>query len=535
MPADALTDLTQSFLDLRWHLDPVEATGAGLRAHDHRLGRFTTEDLRQHVAALNALMSAVEQLDVDDVQDEIDRTALLNEIRFTVHRFAVERPHERDPGFWLEHLLEGVYLLLVVRDRSREARAAALAERLGAARRFLDEARVTLDVPAGVLVELALRMIEGGKALVAEAARTLPPADDPTFPDIVRTALEALEDFRRHLDALRDRPDAGGFALGEEGFNVRLHTQHALRTTANELWRYGERLAASVERDLEAVAAEIAPGTPWPDLLDRLRAAHPSAASLVEAYADAMRRARRFVEERELVAVPDGELDVLATPSFLQPMVPFAAYQPPGAYSEDRRGLFYVTTPDGDGDADRARQALRDHCHHEIPTIALHEGYPGHHLQFLTAQAQPRILRRLLATPVMVEGWAMYCEEMMGEEGFFASPEERFFQRVALLWRALRILADVGLHTRGMSFEEAVQLLSDRVHFDRGTIEAEVRRYCARPSYQMAYAVGLGELKALRDDYRASRGGDYSLRAFHEAVLAYGGYPVSLARWGMGL
>jgi uncharacterized protein (DUF885 family) len=124
---------------------------------------------------------------------------------------------------------------------------------------------------------------------------------------------------------------------------------------------------------------------------------------------------------------------------------------------------------------------------------------------------------------------------MMGEEGFYRGVEERFFQRVHLLWRALRIVLDVGLHTRGMTIEEAVNILVDRVHFERANAEAEVSRYCAYPAYQLCYAVGRRELRSLRDAYRAVAGGAYSLRDFHEKVLSYGGLPVSLIRWGMGL
>ena len=86
-----------------------------------------------------------------------------------------------------------------------------------------------------------------------------------------------------------------------------------------------------------------------------------------------------------------------------------------------------------------------------------------------------------------------------------------------------------------MSLSEAVQLLTDRVLLDRGTAEAEVRRYCATPAYQLAYAAGRRELQTLHDDFRTAAGPDFSLRGFHDAVLGYGGLPVSLMRWGMGL
>jgi uncharacterized protein (DUF885 family) len=241
------------------------------------------------------------------------------------------------------------------------------------------------------------------------------------------------------------------------------------------------------------------------------------------------------VVERDLVAVPEGRLEVIPTPDFLRPLIPFAAYDAPGAFVANRTGWFYVTPPDA-ALTPQAREArLRDHCRHEIAATALHEGYPGHHLHFLTGQAQPSDVRRLIWTPLTVEGWALYCEDMMAEQGFYRGEEEQLFQRLHLLWRAVRILLDVGLHTRGMTFEQAVQMLVDHLHVDRANAESEVRRYCSTPSYQMSYAVGRRELLSLRDAFRAARGADYSLRGFHDTVLAYGGLPVSLIRWGLEL
>lgn len=534
MAAGNLDDLVASYLDLRWHFDPVEASAAGLAAHDGRLGSFTEGDIGQHLAALRSVMGALEGIDVEDLEDEIDRTALLNELRFSVNRFQHERPHTRDPGFWLGHAFEGLHLMLALRDRPVAARAQAASARLAALPAFLAAARATLAECPRVLVDLARERAAGGAALIHEISTTLVPSDDPRFSAHCDAARAALAEFVQHLDGTLAREATGGFAVGEAAFEFRLHFQHALRDSSQVLWKFGHALVAEVERDLASLAASLRPGRQWPDVMEELRANHPDTGGLVDAYAGAMERARAFVESRDLVPIPPGPLDVVATPPFLRPTVPFAAYQPPGAFSPERTGWFYVTVPDG---ADRgAREtALRDHSAYEIPAIALHEGYPGHHVQFLNAHALSRPLRRVLWTPVTVEGWALYCEQMMSEEGFFAMPEERFFQQIARLLRAVRVIVDIGLHTRGMSYEDAVDLMIDRARLDRAHAEAEVRRYCAEPAYQLAYAVGERELRRLREGYRQARGDAYVLREFHAAVLAYGGLPVSLMRWGLGI
>ncbi len=532
----ALDEVVRSYLDLRWHIDPVEASEAGLSEHDERLGTYTADDVRRYLAALKSISGAIEEHNPESLDAEIDRTALLGDIRVTINRLEHERPHIQNPDFWISHLLQGLYVLLVARDRPREHLSNAAKSRLQGVPGFLDAARSTLGPCPPVFVETAVQVTTAGLALVHQLSERLAPADDPTFSEVVGSATEALSSFIDDLPGLANNGEAEtSYAIGEKAFDFRLHFQHALRDNANELWRYGTALVREVEADLTQLAARIDGGCPWPDLIDRLRGDHPAADGLVDAYARAMGEARRFVEERGLAPIPDGDLDVLPTPAFLRPIIPFAAYQPPGAFSRDRRGWFYVTPPERKDDPEAAARALRDHCIYEIPSTALHEGYPGHHLHLVTAQNQPSVIRRVIGTPLTIEGWALYCEEMMGEEGFYSSLEEELFQRLALLWRAVRIVADIGLHTRGMSFDDAVQLLMDHVHFERGHAEAEVRRYCAEPAYQLCYAVGRRELRSLRDAYRRAAGADFSLRRFHEQILEYGALPVSLIRWGLGV
>jgi uncharacterized protein (DUF885 family) len=537
MALEKFRELERSYFDLRWHLDPVTATQAGVTAHDGRYGRYSPDALRPYLVALKALSAALEEAAAEGLEEEIDRTALLNEVRVTVHRFEKERPQARNPEFWLGHLLGGLHHLLLRRDRSPEARVAGLIGRLEDVGGLLTDARASLSEPVRLHAGTALSMAEGGLALIREVPATAGPADPALAQRLQEAAVAAataLDDFRGDLERWGES-GSDHFAVGEEAFNFLLHYEHALRDTAPELWRYGHHLKEELTADLAERAARLDGRRAWPDVADRLRAEHPGADGLVAAYAKEMERARDFVAERRLAAIPDAPLNVVPTPAFLRPIIPFAAYDSPGAYSTDRTGWFYVTVPNPQLPADQRERMLRDHCRHELAATALHEGYPGHHLHLVTAQQQSSDVRKNLWTPLTVEGWALYCEDMMGEEGFYATEEERFFQRVHLLWRAVRVLLDVGLQTRGMTYEEGVTTMVDELHVDRANAEAEVRRYCAEPAYPLSYAVGRRELLRLRDAFRTDRGSKFSLRAFHDAVLPYGGLPVSLIRWGLDL
>jgi len=523
--------LVGSYLDLRWQLDPVAATQAGLAEHDGRLGSFGKPQIKAALAALKAMAAAFEYGEATCLEEEIEQTAVLNDLRVSIARFEKEKPHELNPEFHLSHLFDGLFSLLLRGDRPAEERGRALAARLRDTPRFLKEARATLGRPAAVFTETAFAVAAGGRTLFSDA---IPEFAAPLAPDTRHAVLEALTAAQQEMDAflaflggeLADRSDAD-FAIGRKQFDFRLHYGHALRETAPELLRYGEALIEETERDLQRKAEALAPGVPWREVVERLRQRHPARDGLVAAYAEAMERSRRFVAERGLVGVPEGALEVVATPPYMQPLIPFAAYDPPGAFAEQRTGWFYVSVPD--------EAQLREHSSHELALTALHEGYPGHHLQHLAAQAQPSPVRRVVWTPLTVEGWALYCEEMMGEEGFFRGPEEAFFQRLHLLWRAVRVVVDVRLHTAGMSVEQATRYLMEKLDLARASAEAEVRRYCGNPANALCYAVGRRELLRLREDWRAQAGPSNNLRRFHDEVLSYGGLPVALMRWGMGL
>ena len=525
-------ELVASWLDLRWRLDPVAATQAGVGNYDAQLGQYTQSDMKVALAAMRSMTSAFEAYEPEDLAEAIDTTAVLNDLRVSMGRLEREKPHELNPEFHLSHVLGGLFALMIRADQPLEARGRALAGRLADIPRFLGDAQATLTRPPKIFTETALSVLKGGHGLVRDAipefAATIPvPAVREAIDAALPPVRDALRDFGDFLAGDLESRSDGDFAIGRDAFDFRLHYEHALRETAPELLRYGELLVAELEGDMVARAEALSPGTPWRELAERLRGQTPTIDGLVAHYAGEMERARAFVEDRGLVRIPDGPLEVIATPAFMKPLIPFAAYDPPGAFAAERTGWFYVTVP-------RAEQ-LRDHCVHEIACTALHEGYPGHHLQFLHAQRLESPVRRVVGSPITVEGWALYCEEMMTDQGFLATPEEQFFQRLHLLWRAVRIVVDIKLHTMGMTPGAAVDYMVQKLAIGRESAEAEVARYCGAPAYQLCYAVGRRELVRLRDDYRRRAGASFTLRAFHDEVMQYGGFPVSLIRWGMGL
>lgn len=207
-------------------------------------------------------------------------------------------------------------------------------------------------------------------------------------------------------------------------------------------------------------------------------------------------------------------------------MLAVASYMSPPAFRPSLVGYFNVPyPPDGVSD-EEVQKRLETNSFHSIPTITVHEAYPGHHWHLVTAQANPRPARRVFSTSYFSEGWALYAERVMREKGFFEDPRHELCHLDARLFRAARIIVDTSLHIGDMSVEEAVTFMSTKASLSEPTARAEVGRYCSWPTQASSYLTGAIEIERIRDQWVAG-GGD--LRAFHDKIALSGMLPIALA------
>jgi len=239
-----------------------------------------------------------------------------------------------------------------------------------------------------------------------------------------------------------------------------------------------------------------------------------------------MARARQFLIDRRLVTVPENErVEVLATPAYLRRVMPFAAYFTPAPFDRHPVGT-YIVTPSVDDDP----EAMREHYRASISNTSIHEAYPGHHLQLAVAIRHPSLTRIVTDAPEFVEGWGMYSEQMMREEGFDDGPPFRLALATDSIWRACRIILDIRMHRGELSIEEATDFLVEHTRIERSNALAEVRRYTSTPTYPLSYLLGKVLILGLREDERRRRGRAFSLHEFHDTLLRNGSLPISFHR-----
>ena len=143
---------------------------------------------------------------------------------------------------------------------------------------------------------------------------------------------------------------------------------------------------------------------------------------------------------------------------FQRPVLAVASYASPPAFSASRRGHFFVPFPPDGASPAEIQQRLENNSHAGIPTTAVHEAYPGHHWHLVTMKAHPSPIRLTFRTPYFSEGWALYAEHMMREQGFFTDPRHELYQVEAMLFRAARIVVDTSLHAGDMTLERGAAL-----------------------------------------------------------------------------
>jgi uncharacterized protein (DUF885 family) len=265
----------------------------------------------------------------------------------------------------------------------------------------------------------------------------------------------------------------------------------------------------------------------WPEVVKKIKARHPSESELIAAYRREVQRARKFLEEKDVVPFPAGDaLDVLPTPVFLRSTIQ-AAYDQPPPFDTVAKGFFFVTPVEPSWPKSRKEEWLRESNFGDVVNTSVHEAYPGHHLQLSFARLHPSLVRKVVDAAIFAEGWALYAEELMAELGYYTD-EERLMQLAWTLVRAARVVIDVGLHTRGMSFDDAVTILTRDVNLEPTLARNEVKRYTMSPTQPLSYLVGREAIFALRERFKAQEKERFSLKRFHEELLPRGTVPPAL-------
>lgn len=526
-PDHAFDALVQEYYRAWFRFHPEEAVEAGVDGYADRLTPYDDDDIGAQIALQEKLLAELDGIDAGrlDGERQVDFALLLGQAQLEHHRLLSRDWRRRDPERFLPlNALHQLTLYPVAGfDRAFRRRCEQIPAYLLGARAQL-MAMPELIPP--MWLESAVAAIEPGVAFIRglnghPRVRQAATGNNGLHASLEQAA-EAVAEFGRFLETEIRPRTAGDFAIGREAFDQLLHERHFLPVDADGLHALGVRLFEQTRQALEDEVRTLRGDTDIQAMFAGLHADHPTADGLLAAYREQMQRAHAFVASHDLVSLPVPErLDVVATPAFLRHQIPFAAYVAPVPDDPEQHGYYYVTPAEDEA-------ALGEHNWSALMHTCVHEAWPGHHLQFVKANQRPSastLPRRVNASATLYEGWALYCEQLMHEQGFLDQPEQRFILLRDRLWRALRIQLDVELHTRGLSVEAAAERMQTSLGFTREQALADLNWYSRSPTVPMGYATGWRMMTEARD-LALEQG--MSLKAFHDRVLAGGSIALSL-------
>jgi uncharacterized protein (DUF885 family) len=526
----SFTDFCSDFFKRYFELHPTEAIYYGIEGFDHLLKDYSDDTYQAEKAFVEESLKRLQQIPVDGLdRDQVIDYALL-EGRLTIQQYEHEKEDYRLkwPDTYLP--VDAIYILTV---RPTNDLAGNLLSRLERTPALIQQGIANLSRPEAnpprLWTEIAIEGAKGGirflDNLPGHPKVQSALADAEALRVAIEKAKNAIHDFAVFLERDLFPRSRDVYAVGEEHYNLLLKKKHFLNHDAQSLLALGEDLFAKTKQGLTALAEELVPGIGIEEVARRIQEHHPSADELLSAYERAMEAAREFVKKKELVSFPPKEeLHVVPTPEFRRHEIPFAAYLSPSPKDPDQVGYYYVT-PVTDDDL------LREHNWVGLENTSVHESYPGHHLQFSVANSIPEAstLPRLMnESSVFYEGWALYCEQLMLEQGFLETKEHRFVMLKDRLWRALRIIIDVKTQTGRMTYDEAADLMVRELHFPRAQACADLNWYSQSPSGPMGYALGWSIINRLRDREQSRLGSRFNLREFHDRLLSAGSISLPL-------
>jgi uncharacterized protein (DUF885 family) len=546
---DAFQKIAHDYVEQYLRANPEQATDLGDHRFDGQLTDYSSAARAKDLATQKEFRDKLNVIDASQLTgtDNVDFRILKENIDYQIFRAEELKEPEWNPLVYMQSLANSLYLLVARDFAPAEKRIPNLRQRMEKIPGVIAQAEANLQHPPRVHTETAIEQTQGAINLVrTELAPLLdqtPQMKKELAPLQEKTAA-ALEDYKKWLqNDLLPRSD-GDFRLGAEKYRKKLHfalasdlpmeeimkraradldqTQNAIYETALPLYKkYFPTADDKTLADKPKVTAAV---------LDKLAEQHPNDATVVDFAKKITAEATDFVKQHDLVAVPNVPLDVIAMPEFKRG-VAIAYCDAPGPLEKNGKTFFAVAPTPKDWSKERKESFFREYNNYMIRDLTVHEAMPGHFLQLARANEfrAPTLVRAIFQSGTFVEGWAVYCEQMMADQGY-GGPEVRMQQLKMRLRAICNAILDQSIHAGNMSEKEAMDLMTKEGYQQEGEAVAKWKRARLTSTQLSTYFVGATEHLDLRAAEQKKLGNDFNLKKYNDQVISYGSPPVKYVR-----
>src|SRR5438552_1825047 len=555
---DAFQKTAHDYIEQYLRANPEDATELGDHRFDGQLTDYSPAARAKELATQKFFRDELNAMETEGFHltgaNTIDFRILKENIDYKIFQAEELKEPEWNPLVYMQSLANSVYLLVARDFAPPEKRIPNLRQRMDEIPRVIAQAKANLQHPPRVHTETAIEQTQGAISLVREGLAPLldqSPRMKKDLTPLQEKTAAALEDYKKWLQSdLLPRSD-GDFRLGAEKYRKKLRfalasdlpmeeimkrakadleqTQTAIYETALPLYRKyfpNADPAAAGLADKHKVTAAV---------LGKLAEQHPNDATVVDYAKKITAEATGFVKQHDLVTVPNVPLDVIAMPEFKRG-VAIAYCDAPGPLEKNGKTLFAVAPTPKDWSKERKESFFREYNNYMIRDLTVHEAMPGHFLQLARSNEfrAPTLVRAIFQSGSFIEGWAVYCEQVMAEQGY-GGPEVKMQQLKMRLRAICNAILDQSIHAGNMSEKEAMDLMTKEGYQQEGEAVAKWKRARLTSAQLSTYFVGATEHLDLRAVEQKKLGDQFNLKKYNDQVISYGSPPVKYVRELMGL
>ncbi|PYI62627.1 MAG: DUF885 domain-containing protein [Verrucomicrobia bacterium] len=551
---DAFQKIARDYIEQYLQSNPEDATELGDHRFDSQLTDYSPDARAKDLATQKESRDKLNAIDGSQLTgpNNIDFRILKENIDYQIFRAEELKEADWNPLVYMQSLANSLYLLVARDFAPAEKRIPNLRQRMEGIPHVITQAKANLQHPPRVHTETAIEQTQGAINLVREGLSPVldraPQMKKELTPLQEKTAA-ALEDYKKWLqNDLLPRSD-GDFRLGADKFRKKLRfalasdlsmeeimkraqadlqqTQTAIYETGLPLYKkYFPNADDKTLADKHAVTAAV---------LDKLAEQHPDDATVVSYAQKILGEATDFVKQHNLVTIPSVPLDVIAMPEFKRG-VAIAYCDSPGPLDKNGKTFFAVAPTPKDWSKERKESFFREYNNYMIRDLTVHEAMPGHYLQLAHANefSAPTLVRAIFRSGTFIEGWAVYTEQLMAEQGY-GGPEVKMQQLKMRLRAIANAILDQSIHAGNMNEKEAMDLMMKQTFQQEGEAVAKWKRARLTSAQLSTYFVGATEHLDLRAAEEKQLGRDFDLKKYNDQVISYGSPPVKFVRELMGL
>ena len=546
LPADAkLAAKFQTFLADEFARHPYFASRQGNHDFDDRLDDLSPAARKDDAARAKKLLGELAQeFDPKALARpaQIDLEIWTHALKYQLWQAENEPVFETDPRTYGEYISDSVFGQLTQSTLPKARNVANAAKRITYIPGIVAAAKASLKNPPKILTEVAIARNRGAIGFYEKEIFELA-GEKGDLAEPCRRAVVALKEYQTFLETDLLTRSSGDWRIGKAKFTRKLELELDSGLSADDVIREAEAEADRVEREMYYVAKQMwwklfAPKPLPPDdaagrkqavkfVLDELGKDHGPGETIVQDATKTVDAIRTFIRAKNILALPEPDrCKVIAMPEFQRGFS--AAYLNPAPPLDPKAdSLYAVSPPPADWPAARQEAFLREYNRAMLQILTIHEAYPGHYVQLEYGNRHPSLIRKVFYSGTFAEGWAVYTEQMMLDQGYGDGDLSLRLHQLKFYLRAvLNAILDHRMHCANMSDEQAMELLVGRGFQTEGEAVGKIRRAKQSSTQLSTYFVGRTAFYRLRQSVQRSQGEAFRLGAYHEAVLSHGTLPV---------